>query len=66
MGAGLSERGTGGSPCRRQDPPRLLGARPKLPLDFDDWAPTPLVWKGRLILAFKRRLVAVGEAEGAR
>jgi outer membrane protein assembly factor BamB len=40
--------------------------RSKLPLDFDDWAPTPLVWKGRLILAFKRRLVAVGEAKGAR
>jgi hypothetical protein len=28
--------------------------------------PTPLVWKGRLILAFKRRLVAVGEAAVAR
>ena len=38
----------------------------KLPIDFDDWAPTPLPWKGRLILAFKRRLVAVGEAEGIR
>ena len=38
----------------------------KLPLAFDDWAPTPLVWKGRLLLAFKRRLVAVGQAEAAR
>ncbi|HEU0093239.1 MAG TPA: PQQ-binding-like beta-propeller repeat protein, partial [Vicinamibacteria bacterium] len=29
-------------------------------LDFGDWAPTPLVWQDRLILAFQRRLVAVG------
>ena len=32
-----------------------------LRLDFGDWAPTPLVWQERLILAFQRRLVAVGE-----
>jgi outer membrane protein assembly factor BamB len=32
----------------------------KLPLEFADWAPTPMVWKGRLILAFQRRLVAIG------
>jgi outer membrane protein assembly factor BamB len=31
-----------------------------LRLDFGDWAPTPLVWQDRLILAFQRRLVAVG------
>jgi outer membrane protein assembly factor BamB len=37
----------------------------KIPLDFGDWAPTPMVWKGRLILAFKRRVVAIGEAARA-
>jgi outer membrane protein assembly factor BamB len=31
-----------------------------LRLDFGDWAPTPLAWQDRLILAFQRRLVAVG------
>jgi hypothetical protein len=30
-----------------------------------DWAPAPMVWKGRLILAFKRRVVAIGEAARA-
>jgi outer membrane protein assembly factor BamB len=32
----------------------------KFPLEFADWAPTPMLWKGRLILAFQRRLVAIG------
>jgi outer membrane protein assembly factor BamB len=31
-----------------------------LRLDLGDWAPTLLVWQDRLILAFQRRLVAVG------
>jgi outer membrane protein assembly factor BamB len=37
----------------------------KLPMDFGDWAPTPIPWKGQLLLAFKRRLVAIGEAAKA-
>jgi hypothetical protein len=41
------------------------GAPAAFGLDFGDWAPTPMVWKGRLILAFKRRVVAIGEAARA-
>ena len=35
-------------------------------LDFGDSAPTPMPWKGQLLLAFKRRLVAIGEGARAR
>src|SRR5260221_11554334 len=40
---------------------RDASTRWSLRLDFGGSAPTPLVWQDRLILAFQRRLVAVGE-----